>query len=50
MSGIDHPWEENRGMGVSYGYNRAEDLNVYHTGGRQSNLRTERSANTCLPR
>ncbi len=26
MSGIDHPWEENRGMGVSYGYNRAEDL------------------------
>ena len=32
MSGIDHPWEENRGMGVSYGYNRAEDLSVYHTG------------------
>ncbi|HKU77705.1 MAG TPA: alpha-L-fucosidase [Pyrinomonadaceae bacterium] len=32
MSGIDHPWEENRGMGVSYGYNRAENLNVYHTG------------------
>ena len=32
MSGIDHPWEENRGMGVSYGYNRAEDLNIYHTG------------------
>jgi alpha-L-fucosidase len=32
MSGVDHPWEENRGMGVSYGYNRAEDLNVYHTG------------------
>ncbi len=32
MSGIDHPWEENRGMGVSYGYNRAEDLKVYHTG------------------
>ena len=31
MSGIDHPWEENRGMGVSYGYNRAEGLNVYHT-------------------
>lgn len=31
MSGINHPWEENRGMGVSYGYNRAEDLNVYHT-------------------
>jgi len=32
MSGIDHPWEESRGMGVSYGYNRAENLNVYHTG------------------
>jgi len=31
MSGIDHPWEESRGMGVSYGYNRAEDLGVYHT-------------------
>ena len=28
----DHYWEESRGMGVSYGYNRAEDLNVYHTG------------------
>lgn len=32
MSGVEHPWEENRGMGVSYGYNRAEDLNVYRTG------------------
>jgi alpha-L-fucosidase len=32
MSGIDHPWEESRGMGVSYGYNRAEDLNIYHSG------------------
>ena len=32
MSGSEHPWEESRGMGVSYGYNRAEDLNVYHTG------------------
>jgi alpha-L-fucosidase len=32
MSGVEHPWEENRGMGVSYGYNRAEDLDVYHTG------------------
>jgi alpha-L-fucosidase len=31
MSGVDHPWEESRGMGVSYGYNRAEDLNVYHS-------------------
>jgi alpha-L-fucosidase len=32
MTGTEHPWEENRGMGVSYGYNRAEDLTVYHTG------------------
>ena len=32
MSGSGHPWEENRGMGVSYGYNRAEDLKVYHSG------------------
>jgi alpha-L-fucosidase len=32
MSGVEHPWEESRGMGVSYGYNRAEDLTVYHTG------------------
>ena len=32
MSGIDHPWEESRGMGVSYGYNRAERLDDYHTG------------------
>jgi len=32
MSGINHPWEESRGMGVSYGYNRAEDLSIYHTG------------------
>ena len=32
MSEIDHPWEESRGMGVSYGSNRAEDLGVYHTG------------------
>src|SRR5438067_779902 len=31
MSGDDHPWEENRGMGVSYGYNRAEDVSVYHS-------------------
>ncbi len=31
MSGIDHPWEESRGMGFSYGYNRAERLDDYHT-------------------
>jgi alpha-L-fucosidase len=32
MSGMDHPWEESRGMGVSYGYNRAERLENYHSG------------------
>jgi alpha-L-fucosidase len=33
-SGMDddsHPWEENRGMGFSYGYNRAEDLKDYRS-------------------
>jgi len=29
--GEDHPWEESRGMGRSYGYNRAENLNHYRT-------------------
>jgi alpha-L-fucosidase len=32
MSGMDHVWEESRGMGFSYGYNRAERLEDYHTG------------------
>jgi alpha-L-fucosidase len=32
MSGMDHAWEESRGMGYSYGYNRAERLQDYHTG------------------
>jgi alpha-L-fucosidase len=32
MSGIDHPWEESRGIGSSYGYNRAERLQDYRTG------------------
>lgn len=32
MSGMNHPWEESRGMGVSYGLNRAERLDGYHTG------------------
>ena len=32
MSGMGHPWEESRGMGFSYGYNRAERLEDYHTG------------------
>jgi alpha-L-fucosidase len=32
MSGNEHAWEESRGMGFSYGYNRAERLEHYHTG------------------
>jgi alpha-L-fucosidase len=32
MSGSDHPWEESRGMGFSYGYNRAERVDHYHSG------------------
>jgi alpha-L-fucosidase len=31
MSGMEHPWEESRGMGYSYGYNRAEKFKDYHT-------------------
>ncbi|MDO8837010.1 MAG: alpha-L-fucosidase [Vicinamibacterales bacterium] len=31
MSGLNHPWEESRGMGFSYGYNRAERLEHYHS-------------------
>jgi alpha-L-fucosidase len=32
MQSGDHPWEESRGMGESYGYNRMETLKDYHTG------------------
>lgn len=32
MSGSDHAWEESRGMGFSYGYNRAENALHYNTG------------------
>jgi alpha-L-fucosidase len=31
MAAVDHPWEENRGMGFSYGYNRNEHLKDYRT-------------------
>jgi alpha-L-fucosidase len=31
LEGNKHPWEENRGMGFSYGYNRAERLEHYRT-------------------
>jgi alpha-L-fucosidase len=29
--GADHPWEESRGMGRSYGFNRAENIDHYRT-------------------
>lgn len=32
MADTSHPWEESRGMGFSYGYNRAERLEHYRTG------------------
>jgi alpha-L-fucosidase len=32
LPGASHPWEENRGIGHSYGYNRNEDLNDYSSG------------------
>ena len=32
MPDASHPWEENRGMGFSYGYNRNEPLSNYRTG------------------
>lgn len=31
LEGIDRPWEEDRGMGFSFGYNRAEQLKDYRT-------------------
>jgi alpha-L-fucosidase len=31
MQDSKHPWEESRGMGYSYGYNRMETLTDYHT-------------------
>jgi alpha-L-fucosidase len=34
MSSGDHPWEESRGMGFSYGYNRVERLEHYNSGRR----------------
>ena len=32
MDGAAHPWEESRGMAFSYGYNRMERLEHYHSG------------------
>src|SRR6187551_1345889 len=32
LPGATHPWEENRGIGFSYGYNRNEPLSNYRTG------------------
>ena len=31
LAGGEHAWEESRGMGHSYGYNRMESLDDYHT-------------------
>ncbi len=31
LEGSNHPWEESRGMGFSYGYNRAEQAKDYRT-------------------
>jgi alpha-L-fucosidase len=31
LQAASHPWEESRGMGYSYGYNRVETLTDYHT-------------------
>jgi alpha-L-fucosidase len=31
MEGSTHPWEESRGMGFSYGYNRMETVKDYHS-------------------
>jgi alpha-L-fucosidase len=32
LPNADHPWEENRGMGFSYGFNQAEKETDYRTG------------------
>jgi alpha-L-fucosidase len=34
LPGATHPWEENRGLGHSYGFNRNEDLADYASGRR----------------
>ena len=31
FEGIDKPWEENRGIGMSFGYNRLENIEDYRT-------------------
>jgi alpha-L-fucosidase len=31
LEGSNHPWEESRGMGFSYGYNRAEKITDYRS-------------------
>ncbi len=33
-SSVHHPWEECRGIGTSFGYNRTEDLDDYSTAGQ----------------
>ena len=53
-SGMDddsHPWEENRGMGYSYGYNRAENVEDYRSAQELILMLTDvvsRGGNLCL--
>jgi alpha-L-fucosidase len=40
--GTGHPWEENQGIGGSYGFNRAENLEDYKTSGQLVHLLIDR--------
>lgn len=42
MKAIDHPWEECRGIGTSFGYNRIEDLDNYMSSKDLINLLVEK--------
>ena len=41
----DHPWEENRGMGRSYGYNRNENVFNYNSGKQLIDMLTKCAMN-----
>lgn len=41
---IDHPWEECRGIGGSFGYNRNENLNDYSTSGQLIHILVDKVA------
>ena len=45
VSYSDHPWEENRGIGTSFGYNRMEGLNNYMSSDALIDLLVEKVAN-----